>query len=253
MSESHLWNRIRKRCRRVVSEMLCRRPLEIGGKGPIISFSFDDFPRSALYTGGAILKRYKSNGTYYVSMGLMGKEEPSGGMFLREDLRIVLQEGHELGCHTFDHCPAGETDPGEFDESIVENQRAVGDLIPGFSLRTLSYPISEPRAGTKVKAGRRYVCCRGGGQAFNVGSADLNCLKSFFLEQSRNDPEAVHALIDRNRAARGWLILSTHDISDAPSPYGCVPEFFEGIVRHAAESGARILPVIEAWKALSLQ
>jgi hypothetical protein len=57
-------------------------------------------------------------------------------------------------------------------------------------------------------------------------------------------------LIDRNRQARGWLVLSTHDVSDTPTPYGCTPDLFERVVRWAADSGARILPVAAALTTL---
>jgi len=251
MAESQFWQRVQGRYRRTGARMFYRRPLAIRSEGPTISFTFDDFPRSALHTGGAILKRYAATGTYYASFGLMGKQAPTGAMFVREDLQILLQDGHELGCHTFGHCDAGETEPGAFEESIVQNQQTLSALCPGAVFQTMSYPINQPRVRTKKKAERHFLCCRGGGQTFNVGTADLNCLASFFLEQSRDNPQAVRNLIEENRRARGWLVFSTHDISQTPTPWGCTPDFFEDIVRCAVDSGARILPVAQSWELLS--
>jgi hypothetical protein len=251
MSDSQLWKRVKGSYLRASAKMLYRRSLLIDSGFPIISFTFDDFPRSALHTGGAILKRYGVTGTYYVSFGLMGKQAPTGTMFLREDIETLLEHGHELGCHTFDHCSAGETKPVRFEESIVRNQQALCELFPGTAFRTLSYPISQPRARTKQRAGRHFVCCRGGGQTFNVGNADLNCLASHFLEQSRDKPHVVLDLINENRAVCGWLIFSTHDISETPTRWGCTPEYFENVVRCAVDSETRILPVFRAWELLS--
>jgi peptidoglycan/xylan/chitin deacetylase (PgdA/CDA1 family) len=251
MVKAHFWRRVKGRYRRTSARMFFRRPLVIKTKDPIISFTFDDFPRSALHTGGAILKRYGAKGTYYASLGLMGKQAPTGTMFVREDLETLSQEGHELGCHTFGHCDAGETQPRAFEASIVQNQQALSALCPGVFFRTLSYPIHEPRPLTKRKAEQHFVCCRGGGQTFNVGTADLNYLSSHFLEQSRDNPQAVRDLIDENRRARGWLIFSTHDILEVPTPWGCTPDFFEDIVRCAVNSGAKILPIVQAWEVLS--
>ena len=45
---------------------------------------------------------------------------------------------------------------------------------------------------------------------FNEGTTDLNLVKSFFLEKSRDHPARVKAIIQENCAARGWLVLSTH-------------------------------------------
>jgi hypothetical protein len=97
---------------------------------------------------------------------------------------------------------------------------------------------------------RHFVCCRGGGQTFNSGTLDLNYLSAYFLEKSRSDPDAVKSVIDRNRLASGWLILATHDVGESPTNWGCRPDFFEDIVRYAVSSGARILPVYQAFQTL---
>jgi peptidoglycan/xylan/chitin deacetylase (PgdA/CDA1 family) len=223
-----------------------RRPFVVRTRTPVISFTFDDFPRSALWMGGAILQRFGLVGTYYASFGLMGKEGCSGPMFLAEDLKALIAQGHELGCHTFGHCHSGETKSNIFEGSIIENQRALRMLCPETSFRTFSYPISAPRAWTKHKVNRYFECCRGGGQTFNVGTTDLNYLRAFFLEKDRENPEAVKRLIDQNRNARGWLVFATHDISETPSPFGCTPDFLEDVAQYSVNSGANILPVAQA-------
>jgi peptidoglycan/xylan/chitin deacetylase (PgdA/CDA1 family) len=245
-----LWGRAQGRYMRSAARLFCRRPFAIKTQVPIISFTFDDFPRSALHTGGAILKRYGLAGTYYASIGLMGKQAATGTMFVPDDLKVLLAEGHELGCHTFGHCDAWETETSLFEHSLVENQRALTELIPGARFRTFSYPINVPRARTKRKSGQHFACCRGGGQTFNVRTADLNYLLACFLEKSRDNPEVAMGLIDENRRARGWLIFATHDICKTPTPWGCNPEFFEDVVKYAINSGARILSVVKAWEQL---
>lgn len=217
---------------------------------PWISFTFDDFPRSALRAGGGILQRHGLRATYYVSLGLMGAESPSGTLFNRQDLEQLLAAGHELGCHTFSHCHSWETAPQRFEDAVADNQQALQNLFPGTAFRSHSYPISYPRPGTKRRMSGHFVAARSGGQIFNAGIVDLNLLKGFFLEKSRNHPETVKALIDGNRAARGWLILATHDISEMPTPYGCTPAFFSEVVGYALASGARILPVADALDAI---
>ncbi|MBZ5653299.1 MAG: polysaccharide deacetylase family protein [Acidobacteriia bacterium] len=216
----------------------------------MISFSFDDFPESALRTGGAILKHFGLAGTYYASLGLMGKDTATGRIFGPADLGVVCEQGHELGCHTFSHCHAWDTATRAFEEAIIDNRSALHDLLPGVEFQTFSYPISGPRPLTKLRAAEHFLCCRGGGQKFNVGTTDLNNLSAYFLEKTRHRIELVKDLIDHNRQALGWLIFATHDISDNPTPYGCVPGFFEEVVRYAVASGANILPVVEALKAL---
>jgi peptidoglycan/xylan/chitin deacetylase (PgdA/CDA1 family) len=243
--------RIRNRYRRSLSIHYGQRLLELRPKFPIISFTFDDFPRSALLEGGAILQRHGICGTYYVSLGLLGRELPAGPGFLIEDLRQVIAEGHELGCHTFAHCHSWETTPGVFEKSIIKNKHALGELVPGAAFKTLSYPIACPRPRTKRRAARHFVCCRGGGESFNVGPTDVSNLQARFLEKSRDNPDALKRLIDENTRASGWLILATHDIAETPTPFGCTPAFFEVIVQWAVTSGARILPVARAWEEIT--
>lgn len=250
MASLDLWTRIRGRYMREMACFAFKRPFTFETPVPIISFTFDDFPRSALHTGGSILKGYGLAGTYYASFGLMGKRTPTGEMFLGDDVKALLEAGHELGCHTFAHCHSSETKTSVFEASIKQNQSALDRLVPGASFKTLSYPISPPRMRTKRGISKYFVCSRGGGQTFNSGSADLNYLRAFFLEKNRDYPEVVKNLIDRNRQARGWLIFATHDVCKDPTPYGCTPEFFAEIVRCAVNSGARILPVFQAWQAL---
>jgi hypothetical protein len=242
--------RAQGRYQRAAAFYFCQRPFAINSHIPIISFTFDDFPRSALLTGGVILQSFGLAGTYYASLGLMGKQSATGTMFLAEDLKDLVKQGHELGCHTFSHCHAWNTKPRTFEDAIIGNRQALRELIPGASFKSLSYPISVPRAGTKRRVSKYFACCRCGGQTFNVGKADLNNLSAYFLEQSRDNPDAIRNLIDQNFRAGGWLIFATHDICQDPTPWGCTPDFFEDIVQYSVNSGARVLPVFQAYEAL---
>src|SRR5262249_3088117 len=152
------------------------------------------------------------------------------------------------------------TPPVVYEHAILKNQNALSEVIPGASFQTFSYPFSAPRLSVKRVAARHFLCCRGGGlkpgrnyvrhraggQTFNSGNTDLNLLSAFFLEKSRGTPDVVKSLIDQNARARGWLILATHDVCADPSPYGCTPNFFEQVVQWSLESGALILPVVQA-------
>ena len=220
-----------------------RRPYRIEVESPVISFTFDDFPRSAFTNGGAILSQYGFSGTYYASFGLMGQQRSTGEMFRREDLQELISQGHELACHTFDHCDSWETTPADFEASILKNRRAAAQLVPTVSLKSFSYPITWPRPATKRRIASLFQCARGGGQTFNVGMVDLNYLKAFFIEQSRDDFDAIKHIIDDNTKAMGWLIFATHDVSHNPTRFGCTPALFERIVGYAEKSGAHVLAV----------
>ena len=240
------WSRLHGFYQRKIASLLFRKSFAIDLTRPLISFTFDDFPRSALLAGGTILNRFGLSGTYYAALGLAGQQTPTGQIFFPEDLKTVLERGHELGCHTFSHCHSWQTDANTFRKSIIENQIALTKLIPGAEFKTFSYPICPPRPVTKAKIAGHFLCCRAGGQTFNVGTTDLNQLSAYFLEKSRDQFASVRDVIDRNREARGWLIFATHDVCGEPTPYGCTPEFFTDVVQYAVDSGARIVPVAGA-------
>ncbi len=246
-----LIKRFQGKYRRTLSTALARRLVKMHNVKPLVSFTFDDFPQSALELGGQILRSYGVRGTYYVSLGLLNQHEPTGLICSSIDLAEVITQGHELGCHTFGHCDAWETDPDSFEESILANRLKLNEILPSAHFATLSYPISTPRPDTKRRSGRHFAGCRGGGQSFNVGQVDLNYMQAFFLEQSRDVPSTIWELIEQNRQQVGWLIFATHDVSQKPTRFGCTPAFFEEVVERAVNSGAQILPVTQALSTLS--
>lgn len=256
--------RVKGRLTRNALRLFFKRRAVVTTDVPIISFTFDDFPRSAFLRAGSILGRYGVQGTYYASLGLMGKQSHLGPMYEAEDLKELVHLGHELGCHTFGHCHSWNTPSHVYERAIVENREALAQVLPGVSFQTFAYPHSAPRLAVKKVASKYFRCCRGGGlkagryfnrhaaggQTFNWGVTDLNYLCAFFLEQSRDNPEAVKSLIDQNARARGWLIFATHDVCPNPSPFGCTPDFFERVVEWSSASGARILPVVKALEVI---
>ena len=82
--------RARERFAVEATRALVRKQLAIQTPVSLISFTFDDFPRSAFLEAGSILTRYGVRGTYYASLGLMGKPSPMGPMFQAEDVPEVL-------------------------------------------------------------------------------------------------------------------------------------------------------------------
>lgn len=238
---------------RNASKLVCRRVAKVDANPPLISFSFDDFPRSALTIGGDILNRYGLAGTYYAAFGLAGQKAASGQIFETTDLQILVRQGHELGCHTFSHCHSWQTPARQYEASVLENRRMLKEVLQDAEFRTFSYPYCPPHPNNKRRVAPHFLCCRAGQQSINSGDTDLNQLDAFFLEKTRGDLKPVRDIIDLNCRSHGWLILATHDISDSPTPFGCTPSFFEQVVQYAAQSGARVLPVVQALEILTGQ
>jgi peptidoglycan/xylan/chitin deacetylase (PgdA/CDA1 family) len=251
--DSGLTVRVRNKWRSVQTSRCARREFRLRQPVPYVSFTFDDFPRSALLTGGAILERHRVRGTYFVSLKLAGKDSPSGPIAHHLDIVSLLAAGHQLGCHTYDHLDGRQATPQAFEQSIIANQAALDELVPGMRLRVFAYPLNGPNLTVKRAIGTRFIACRGGGQTINTGRIDLNLLRAFFLDRRiRDDLRPVEDIIHRNAESGGWLIFATHDVSVAPSPYGCAPDFFDAVVECAIRSGARVVPMMQACEELQI-
>jgi len=247
--QRRLWNK----WRRVSISQFARRDFTLNSDVPLVSFTFDDFPRTALTNAGQILANRGAHGTYFVSSQMLGGPSASGPIASRDDLSTLVQAGHELGCHTFEHLDGCRSTPEAFERSIAANEAAVAECVPGLTLPIFAYPLDGPVLSVKKAVSKHFVGCRWGGQSFNAGVADLNLLKAYFLdERTRHDLDAVRAIIQQNADARGWLIFATHDVNPNPSPYGCAPDFFDAVVRLSLESGARVVPMMQACRQLKI-
>jgi peptidoglycan/xylan/chitin deacetylase (PgdA/CDA1 family) len=248
-----LHRRVSNKWRRLTIEHLGRRPFRLESAVPYVSFTFDDFPSSALAEGGRILAKYGVRGTYFTSLNLLDSMSVSGRIASAADLTELIREGHEIGCHTFEHLDGTRATAADFERSIALNRRALRELGIDCELLTFAYPLEGPMLSIKRTVGRHFAGCRGGGQTFNRGDIDLNLLKAYFLDRRQTGAiDDITKLVEQNAAARGWLIFATHDVAEAASPYGCSPGFFEAVVRAAVDSGSRVLPMARVWEELGV-
>ena len=229
--------------RRGIISAVGRREFRLPDVGPLVSFSFDDFPLSALQVGGAILKSYGICGTYYAAMGLMGQANDMGPQFGAEDLATLLKDGHELGSHTFGHLSCRALPLDDFEAEVIKGKEAVERITGAGQLHHFSYPYGHVTLRAKGRIGARLASCRGIFPGINTSPVDLNLLRANSLYSWSFDLDAVSRLLTQNDQHSGWLIFYTHDLSDRPSAFGCAPSQFEGVVRLVARAGATVLPV----------
>jgi peptidoglycan/xylan/chitin deacetylase (PgdA/CDA1 family) len=219
-----------------------RRTATLGNKGPIISFTFDDFPRTALTAGGAILERYGARGTYYVALGLMNTSGELGDLFSEADLQALRERGHEIGSHTFRHSSCRANSLADFRGDVTRGIDALEEFA-GCDTPDFAYPFGELSLGSKKALAPFVRSARSILPGINGPEVELNLLRANAVYGGSEAAPVLCRLIAENTQKQGWLILYTHDVQANPSPYGCTPELFEGIVSAAAEGGARILPV----------
>lgn len=217
----------------------------------VISFTFDDCPKTSLSVGGKILARHECAGTFYVAGGLTYAHENDMACHSLDDLRGALRDGHELASHGFSHARYSRLGRIGAIDDIDRNTKVFEDRIGIPKPAHFSYPFGERSIAVKRLLGKRFVTARGIRGGVNRRVADLADLRANALYSRTTDEARVHALIQTVATRSGWLIFYTHDVSPDPSPYGTTPELLECAVRGAAASGCRVLPIRNAIGAVS--
>jgi peptidoglycan/xylan/chitin deacetylase (PgdA/CDA1 family) len=239
--------RLKSRWRRELANRCAKRLGRLTSPKPIVSFTFDDVPVSASTVGAEILEAQGMRGTFYMSLGLLLSETPTGRICSAEDVLRLHQHRHEIGCHTFFHSDSWDTTAPNFEVSIRKNRHALAGICADIPCETFSYPISCPHPSNKRIVERHFRIGRGGGQTFNQGQLDLNYVSAFFLEQAANF-DRVRQILHQACLSSGWMIFATHDVTENPTAYGVTPNFFKELVGLVAETDAQVLTVREALR-----
>jgi peptidoglycan/xylan/chitin deacetylase (PgdA/CDA1 family) len=211
-------------------------------KEPIVSFTFDDIPRSAISNGENILGKYNYAGTYYISVELMRK---NGFDFDGTDSRVlqqIVERGGELACHTCNHLHFFKSSRDAIVPDLEKNQELIEKYVTGYKFENFSYPFGEQTVAARTIIKNKFKSGRSIYKGINNNKADLNCLKSVRIYESIA-PDEIIAMIELAIRSNGWIIFYTHDVEQNPSKEGCSPGYFETIVRYCYEKKLKVLPV----------
>lgn len=216
----------------------------------MLSVCFDDFPRTAWTEGGRVLRDHAVHATYYVSGGLAGTVFDGQCMYEAGDLEAIHAEGHELGCHTFDHRSCLRRSVSDLLRSLDDNERYVRERVGDVRLVSFSYPYGEATFGAKRLAVGRFSSSRGIDEVgLNRGRLDLGQLKAVGLEASNRPISKVEPFVAQAAEQGAWLVVYTHDVQSSPSDCGCRPEELDRLLSTARTAGLDILPVKAALAA----
>jgi len=242
-------NEIWDRARTAFSERLTRNwsphALPSRATAPIVSFSFDDFPVSAARQGAKVLQEYGVKGTYFVAGARAGRHLDDVDQFTKDDLIAVAEAGHEIGCHTFGHIRLPSASMAEITDDLLRNQEYVQRILGDYTMCSFAYPDGDVSITTKALVGRWFPICRGIWNGVNQRRIDFMQLKAVSLERAF-DQGRVEKILDEARETNGWVIFFTHDVSDTPSPYGCLPGQLADVLEAVIERNIEILPIKNA-------
>jgi peptidoglycan/xylan/chitin deacetylase (PgdA/CDA1 family) len=232
----------RGKLRRRAVRLASRRPAH-APRRPMLSFAFDDVPASAAETGAEILERHGLKGTYYVAAALAGTDAPTGRMACADAVRRLAAAGHEIGCHTYAHLDCGQASAVDAVEDVARN----AETLAAWGLprpTTFAFPYGDVAPATKRALAGRFNLMRAMHRGFVTGGADLNQAPSIGVEGADGEALALRWL-DRLAERPAWLILTTHDVADEPSEWGCTPQALERLVAAALAEGIEVVTVAE--------
>ncbi|WOH49860.1 polysaccharide deacetylase family protein [Bradyrhizobium sp. sBnM-33] len=215
---------------------------------PMLSFTFDDLPKSAVTTGAAMLEAHGARGTFYVSGSLVGADAPDWVTGDGEDVVSLHHGGHEIGCHTFSHQRACDLDEGAMRQEILRNRAYLHALDPSIRIDSFAYPFGYGSYARKHQLKKEFETCRSIVQGVNSGGVDLQFLRAMPLIDREMDRDGIERAFDDAQTNNGWLIFYGHDVTNRPSPYGCSPALLEHALAAASRRKIPILTVAEAMR-----
>ncbi len=229
-----------------------RRNFYFKTKRPVVSFTFDDFPRSAITNGSDILEREGWHSTFYVAAGLAGINNHHGQHFLPEDLLTLKDKGHEIAGHTYGHKDCERLSVQDALKEIDRNKSALMAMGITDKIDHFAYPFGATSVALKQGLQNQFKTMRGIKAGVHRNKADLNGLMSAPLFSGKKLTHAM-SLISSLKTRPGWLTLFVHDIRNQPSQWGCTPDEFMLIIQAVKNSGAIVLPIGTAVQQLEAQ
>ena len=231
-----LWSAAKAKVSHRLATHLCVESFRLRNETPMVSFTFDDIPKSAATTGAGILEDHGARGTFYVSGGLVGTtSSPHWAAVDVPDIVALHRRGHEIGCHTFSHSRACDLDAAALTAEIEQNRRYLLSADPSIKIENFAYPFGYGSFWRKHQLKAAFRSCRSIVPGVNSGAVDLQFLRAMPLIDQCIDRDGIERALDEAQNNNGWLIFYSHDVTEAPSPYGCSP----ALLNHALEAASR--------------
>jgi peptidoglycan/xylan/chitin deacetylase (PgdA/CDA1 family) len=223
--------------RRFVQWTLAARAI-VAPDRPVVSFTFDVFPKSAL-NGADVIESHGGRAGFYAATSFMGKADPPmGEMFDAATLIELATRGHEIGAHTHGHIDCARKKQEAVEKDVAANLVALAEAGHAATVSSFAWPYGETSYAAKRWAADVFATARGVLPGVNRGEADRAQLRAVELGDSAASRRRAFAMLETCIQSNGWLFFFTHDVSKSPSPFGCSPDLIDELCRRAADQGA---------------
>lgn len=231
---------------RFTSKTFYKNKVKLKLTQPIVSFTFDDFPKSAVENGASILDQFSSKGTFYTSLGLAGKKNHLGEMFQLNDIERLINAGHEVGCHTFTHKKPHSQSLEALEQDLITNQEELRKFYSKCKFNNFSYPYGQVNSKIKGITSKYFKTSRSIYPGIHKSEVDLNLLKANKIYSSGQSFNHIEKLLLKTKQNVGWVIFYTHDVRLKYSEFGCSPGLFKKTIELAKSLNFKILSISEA-------
>lgn len=205
---------------------------------PVVSFTFDDFPKSAL-NGADVLEVHGGRGGFYAVTSFLGKADPAmGEMFDAATLTELTARGHEIGAHTHSHIDCARKKREAVEKDVAANLVALAEAGHPATVSSFAWPYGETSYAVKRWASDVFATGRGVLPGVNRGEADRAQLRAVELGDGAASRRRAIAMLETCIQSNGWLFFFTHDVSKSPSSFGCSPDLIDELCRRATDRGA---------------
>ena len=242
------WSALKARVSNRLSRHFCTAPFRLRNKAPMVSFTFDDTPKSAAAVGVPILDAYNALATFYVSGGLVDKWSGHWTGISADEIVGLHRAGHEIACHTFSHTRTTDLDAAALATEIEDNRRYLLALDPSIRIENFAYPYGLGSVLRKGQLRKIFHSSRGIIPGANSGVVDLQFLRATPLIDRDIDRDGIDRAFEEAVANNGWLIFYSHDVATEPSPYGCSPSLLRHALDAASRRNVQILSVADALR-----
>ena len=243
------WSALKARVNNRMARHFSITPLRMRNQGPMVSFTFDDTPKSASAVGVPILDTYNARATFYVAGGLVDKWSGHWAGISGDEIVQLHRKGHEIACHTFSHVRTTDLNEATLAAEIENNRRYLMALDPSIRIENFAYPYGVGSVWRKGQLKKAFRSSRGIVPGINSGVADLQFLRATPLINRDIDCNGIDRAFDEAVANNGWLIFYSLDVATEPSPYGCSPSLLRYALEAATRRNVQVLSVAGALRA----
>ncbi|UMY19627.1 polysaccharide deacetylase family protein [Methylobacterium organophilum] len=245
--EARHWpSQLRARLAHRVAMHVAGSTVLLKGREPLVSLTFDDVPDSACTTGVDLLEAYGAKGTFYIAGKLVDTPSEHWRNAGADRLAALHRAGHEIGCHTESHAFVPMLGRRGFAGEVGRNRATLRSFGTGIEPRSFAFPYGYGSVSAKRVVRDVFATGRSIIPGVNAGRVDRCFLRANPLIDGALDAGEIDRLMDEALAKRGWLIFYGHDVTPAPSPYGCRPELLEAVLRAASARGIACVTMDEA-------